>query len=234
MRIDGEVIDLTQRLDERMPVSIGFPHVMLHRYLDQSSGDAATVELLLLSLHTGTHVDAPMHFVENGQCVDEFDPLALCGSAVVIDVAGDGTWKEITPADLDAWETTEDERVRPGDIVLLRSGHARHWSMMPGGLSYFTTPWPYLGEPGARWLISRDIRTLGVECPDPDRVDQRNLSDASFPTHRLLLTAGIPIIENLTRLDRITQTRFQFRAFPLPIARASGAPVRALAFLQDA
>jgi kynurenine formamidase len=233
MRIDGEVVDLTQRIEERMPVSIGSPHVMLHRYLDQSCGDAATVELLLLSLHTGTHVDAPMHFVENGQCVDELDPLALCGSAVVIDVAGDGTWKEITPADLEAWEAAEDERVCAGDIVLLRSGHARHWSRMPGGGSYFTTPWPHLGEPGARWLISRDIRALGVECPDPDRVDQRHLSEAAFPAHRLLLTAGIPIIENLTGLDRITKTRFQFCAFPLPITGASGAPVRALAILQD-
>lgn len=233
MRIDSQVVDLTQRIEERMPVSIGFPHVMLHRYLDQGSGDPATVELLMLSLHTGTHVDAPMHFVENGQCVDDLDPLALCGSAVVIDVAGDGTWQEITPADLDAWEASEDQRVGPSDIVLLRSGHARHWRRMPAGLSYFTTPWPYLGEPGARWLIGRNIKALGVECPDPDRVDQRDLSEAVFPAHRLLLTAGIPIIENLACLDRITQARFEFRAFPLPIAGASGAPLRALAILQD-
>jgi kynurenine formamidase len=231
MSFTRRVIDLTQPIEERMPVSIGHPHVMLHRYLDRSAGDVATVELLLLSLHAGTHVDAPMHFVAGGPCVDELDPLALCGPAVVIDVAGDGNWKEISPAELDAWEAAASEQVQPGDIVLLRSGHARHWTRMPAGVRYLTTPWPYLDQAGARWLLTRKIRALGVECPDPDRVDQRDIFKATFPAHRLLLSAGVPIIENLAHLDHITNTRFEFRALALPIAGASGSPVRALAIL---
>lgn len=234
MSLDGPVIDLTQPIEERMPVSIGLPHVMLYRYLDRSAGDVATVELLQISLHTGTHVDAPTHFVEGGLCVDELDPLALCGPAVVIDVAGDGSWKEITPAALDAWEAATSEQVRPGDIVLLRSGHARHWARRPAGVTYLTTPWPYLDQAGAQWLLARNIRALGVECPDPDRVDQRDILKATFPAHRMLLSAGIPIIENLAHLDHITGTRFEFRALALPIAGASGSPVRALAILPGA
>jgi kynurenine formamidase len=225
------VVDLTQPIEERMPVSVGFPRVMISRYLDRADGDVATVEILLVGLHTGTHVDAPMHFVDGGACVDELDPLALCGQAVVVDAAGDGRWQEMGPSELEAWEAFTGERIGAGDIVLVRSGHARHWKKLPEGSSYMTTPWPYISEAGARWLVERGIRALGVECPDPDCVDQRHLERATFPTHRILLSAGVLIIENLANLDLISSSRFEFRALALPIAGASGSPVRALAIL---
>jgi kynurenine formamidase len=227
--VNRRVVDLTQPIEKRMPVPVGFPQVMLTRYLDRAEGDVATAEQMLISLHTGTHVDAPMHFVDGGACVDELDPLALCGSAVVVDVAGDGSWREITPMALEAWEAEAREQIAIGDIVILRSGHAKHWTTSPRQATYMTTPWPYLGKAGARWLLDRRIRVLGVECPDPDRVDQRSLNDATFETHRLLLSAGVPIIENLAHLDRISTARFEFRALALPIKGASGSPVRALA-----
>jgi kynurenine formamidase len=227
------VIDLTQPIEEQMPVSIGFPRVMLNRYFDRTKGDVATVEMLMIGLHTGTHVDAPMHFIDGGACVDELGPLALCGPAVVVDAPGDGTWHEVGPAQLEAWEAATGELVGTDEIVLLRSGHARFWKPVPEGRAYMTTPWPYLAEAGARWLVGRGIKALGVECPDPDFVDQRRLEEATFPAHHILLGAGIPIIENLANLDRISQPRFDFRALALPIAGASGSPVRALAILND-
>jgi kynurenine formamidase len=222
-------VDLTHPIENRMPVPVGFPQVMLTRYLDRAEGDVATAEQMLIGLHTGTHVDAPMHFVDGGACVDELDPLALCGSAVVVDVRGDGSWWEITPMTLETWEAEAGEEIAVGDIVILRSGHAKHWTKLPRQATYMTTPWPYLGRAGAQWLLDRGIRVLGVECPDPDRVDQRSLNEATFETHRLLLSAGVPIIENLAHLDKIYMTRFEFRAFALPIRGASGSPVRALA-----
>lgn len=227
----GNVIDLTQRIQETMPVAVGFPKVMLRRYLDRERGDVATVEVLLAGLHTGTHVDAPMHFVDGGACVDELDPLALCGSAVVVDAPGDGTWTEIGPRELEGWEAASGELVKPGDIVLLRTGHAKYWTGLPQGRAYMTTPWPFLAEAGARWLVGRQTKALGVESPDPDRVDQRELEKASFPTHKILLSAGVPIIENLANLHLISSTRCEFRALALPITGASGSPVRALALL---
>jgi kynurenine formamidase len=163
--------------------------------------------------------------------VDEFPPWALCGPAVVVDVPEDGTWHEITPDELEAWEASSGERIGGGDGVLLRTGHSQHWAPSPEGDCYMTNPWPYLDQSGARWLIERGIRLLGVESPDPDRVDQRHLEQASFPTHHALLSAGIPIIENLARLDAISTTRFEFITLSLPITGASGSPVRALAVL---
>ena len=211
------IVDLTQPIETPMPVSVGCPRVRLSRQLDRDHGDVATVEVLAMSLHTGTHVDAPMHFVEGGECVDEFPPWALCGPGVVVDAPEDGTWREITPEELEAWETASGERVGDGDVILLRTGHSQHWARLPEGASYMTNPWPYLGQAGAQWLVERGIRLLGVESPDPDCVDQHHLEQASFPTHCALLSAGIPIIENLARLKSISTTRFEFLALSLPI-----------------
>ncbi len=231
MSTNGSVVDLTWRIRADMPVAVGFPRVMMDRYLDRGRGDVATVEMLLMGLHTGTHVDAPMHFIDGAASVDELDPMALCGPAVVVDVVGNDSWHEILPAELEGWERDSGERISAGDIVLIRSGHGRFWRALPEGRSYMTTPWPYVGEAAARWLLARRIRAIGVECPDPDRVDQRDLDHATFPTHNLLLSSGVLIIENLANLDQISRPRFEFRALPLPIAGASGSPVRALAII---
>lgn len=225
------VIDLTHPLHDRMPVSVGFPRLLLTRYLDQDRGDVATVEILQASLHTGTHVDAPFHFVPGQPPVEQLDPLALAGSAVVVDMPPTDEWTAVGAAELLAWEERTGERIGAGDIVLLRTGHARHWADLPAGTRYQTAPWPYLVASAADLLVERGVRALGVECPDPDKVDQRDLGSATFETHKRLLGAGIPIIENLANLDRIPAARVDFLALALPIRGASGSPIRALALL---
>lgn len=229
----GQVIDLTHPLHPRMPVAIGAPRLMLTRYMDLEAGDVATVEVVQASLHTGTHVDAPGHFVRGGAPIDDLDPLALCGPAVVVDVPGGDEWIPVGPDELRAWESRTGERVGAGDIVLLRTGHARWWRDLPEGTGYMVRPWPWVTEALCDLLVERGIRALGVECPDPDRVDQRDLAAATFEAHHRLLGAGIPIIENLANLDRITVRRVELLALALPIQGAFGSPVRALALLPD-
>jgi arylformamidase len=225
------VIDLTHPLHPRMPVAIGFPRLMLQRYLDQDQGDVATVEILQAGLHTGTHVDAPMHFVPGAPTVDALDPLALSGSALLVDVPPTEGWVAVGPDELRAWERRTGERIGAGDIVLLRTGHARWWRDLPDGSRYLLEPWPYLTGEAADLLVERGIRALGVECADPDKVDQRDLASASFETHKRLLGAGIPIIENLANLDAIPVIRFDLLALALPIRGASASPIRALALV---
>lgn len=225
------VIDLTHPLHPRMPVSVGFPRTSLIRYLDQGTGDVATVEVIQMSLHSGTHVDAPFHFFTDGATVDELDPTGLCGSAVLVDLGQTDTWRAVTSDDLEGWEDSNDERIRDGDVVVLRSGHSRHWRDLPQGVTYVTEPWPYFEQSAIDLLLRRNIKALGVECPDPDKVDQRDLASATFETHKRLLASGIPIIENLTNLDRIPVPRFELLALALPIQGASGSPIRALAVL---
>lgn len=225
------VIDLTHPISTRMPVSIGFPRVLVSRYLDREAGDVATVEVVQLSLHTGTHVDAPMHFIDGGLAIDGLDPLALCGTAAVVDITPTEEWRAVERRDIDAWQMRAGTAIGEGDIVLLRTGHARYWRDLPAGSAYLTQPWPFLGESLVDLLLERRIRALGVECPDPDKVDQRDLSASSFMGHHRLLGAGIPIIENLANLAAIPVPRVDFLAFGLPFVGASGSPIRALALL---
>ena len=225
------VVDLTHGIHPRMPVSIGFPRLTLNRYLDLDNGDPATVEIVQTSLHTGTHVDAPVHFLRDGSTVDELDPLALTGTALVVDVAPTESWREVGRADLEEWERRSGEHIGRGDIVLLRTGHSRYWADLPDGSRYMSEPWPYLVQSSADLLVERGVKAFGVECADPDRVDQRDLGSATFEVHRCLLGAGIPIIENLAHLDRLPPGRIDFMALTLPIRGASASPIRALAFL---
>jgi arylformamidase len=228
----ARVIDLTHRIDPVMPVSIGFPRVMLSRYMDQDAGDVATVEIIQMGLHTGTHVDAPFHFIAGATSVDELDAFALSGSAVLVDVPETDEWIRIEAGTVEEWERDSNERIAEGDVVLLRTGHARRWwQPLPAGREYLTRPWPYLGSSAIDLLLERRIRALGVECPDPDQVDQRDLGAATFEAHHRLLAAGIPIIENLANLDQVPASRFRFLALGLPIRGASGSPIRALALL---
>jgi arylformamidase len=233
--VDGDlpgVIDLTHPVEPSMPVSIGFPRVMLSKYMDQAAGDVATVEIIQMGLHTGTHVDAPFHFIAGAPTFDQLDPLALSGSAVIVDVPESDDWIRIESRTLEDWEAASGERIGEGDVVLLRTSHARRWwKPLPAGRDYLTRPWPYLGSSAVDLLLERRICALGVECPDADQVDQRDLGAATFEVHKRLLAAGIPIIENLANLDRVPVARCRFLALGLPIRGASGSPIRALALL---
>jgi kynurenine formamidase len=228
----GRVIDLTHPLEPEMPVSVGFPPVTITKYLDQAAGDVATVEVMQAGLHTGTHVDAPLHFVPGAPAVDELDPLALTGPAVVVDIPGGDDWVPVEAADLQAWESRTGERIARGDLVILRTGHAaRWWRRQPEGTEYMVRPWPHLTTGSVDLFLDRGIRALGVECPDPDRVDQRDLRANTFEGHKRLLGAGVLIIENLAHLDEIPVPRFDFLALALPIRGASASPIRALALI---
>jgi kynurenine formamidase len=214
---DCRLIDLTHPIGPGMPVSVGFPEVRLMPILDQAKGAPANVEVLQIMLHTGTHADAPFHFVRDGQTMAELNPLSLSGSAVVVDFPGPGGWEEISADRLRLWEERSGETIREDDIVLLRTGHAAHWGPLPEGTDYMTSGWPYLGPSAVDLLLERRVKAVGVECPDPDKTDQTDLSSCTFEAHRRLLAAGILIVENLTRLDEIPVTRVDFLALALPI-----------------
>ena len=183
-----------------MPVSIGFPRVLLTRFLDQHAGDVAMVEILEAGLHVGTHVDASFQFIPGAAPADEIGPLALSGSAVVVDAPGGDDWISVGRDELLDWERRSGERIGRDDVVHLRTGHPRWWRDIPDGSEYLTRPWPHLVQSAADLLVERGVRALGVGCADPDRVDQRDLGSATFELHRRLLGAGIQIIENLANL----------------------------------
>jgi arylformamidase len=223
------VIDLTWPIGPQLSVAPEYPAVRLELVSSLHDGDSATAELLTLGLHIGTHVDVPAHFYVDGETVDKIAPLALCGSAVLIDIAYDGEgWREITGADLEQWERQNGQLIAEGDIVLIRSGYGAIWQRLPAGPRRHNRGWPYLGTEALRELVARRIRVVGVDTPDPDRRDP-----STNEAHRTLLGAGIYIIEHLANLESIPSPRFDFFALALPFTACTGSPIRALALIQE-
>ena len=161
--------------------------------------------------HGGTHLDAPLHFAQGAQAVDQIPIERFFGAAVVIDVVaqaeGDADY-QITAEDLMASE--RDQGPIPADaIVLLRTGFSRRW------------------PDAARWLIAnRSIRAIGIDTASID-YGQSTL----YETHRILFERNIPAFENLTALERLPVRGAFIVALPMKIAGGSGAPLRAVAIL---
>ncbi|MDP1586337.1 MAG: cyclase family protein, partial [Prosthecobacter sp.] len=191
------------------------------------------------SEHGGTHVDAPIHFAEKGQTVDQIPIGQLIGAAVVIDVsaqAAENADYRVTVADFEAWEK-EHGRIPQGAIVLLRTGFASFW---PEAKAYLGTDqrgaeavpklhFPGLHPEAASWLIAeRPIKAIGLDTASIDH-GQSTL----FESHRILLGKNIPAFENVAALDQLPATGALVLALPMKIKEGSGGPLRIVAWVPN-
>jgi len=198
-------VDLSWPITDSMPVYPGDRETRLvqEKWLEK---DFYTAFALDTGLHAGTHMDAPMHLLKDAPGINEM-PLSRCiAPGILLDVRGQ---REIRRPDLP-------KGALGGKAVLLLTGMEGAY----GTESYYHDH-PVVSMDLARLLVQEEIAFLGMDMPSPD--------DPPFPVHKLLLNAGIPIVENLRGLQRITGS-FEVVAFPLNIC-AEGSPVRAAARL---
>ncbi|MGV3721230.1 MAG: cyclase family protein [Actinomycetota bacterium] len=198
------VIDLTRTLCPGMPVYPGDPSVRFERRADYAP-DGFRVTELRLGTHAGTHVDAPAHFLPEGETIDRLSLDVLIGPARVVSMAG------------------ERHGFLRGERIILRSGWAERW----GGGDYFSA-FPGLGRAIAEQLAAAPVALLGLETPSlhPDPEEDAHL-------HRLLLGQGIVIVENLVNVHLLPE-RCYLAALPLPLGGLDGAPARVAAItLED-
>jgi kynurenine formamidase len=182
---------------------------------------SATDRIWLLNEHIGTHVDAPYHFIKEGAAIDALPLSRFWGKAVLADVSDRDPTTPVSVAEIEAALSIRDERLEPDDILLLRC-----WAGHPNdpGFNSATALAPEVGP----WLVEQGVKAVGVDLPAVDSPGGR-----SFPVHIALLSAGIPIFENLCNLEVIDEPRFTFVGFPLRITGASGSAVRAVAILDE-
>ncbi len=182
--------------------------------------------------HSGTHLDAPIHFSEGKHTTDQIPLERLVGPAVVVDVSeaavSDADYL-VSVNDLEAWESTHG-RIPDQSILLLRTGWGARW---PDRESYLGTDLvgekavPELHFPGidpdaARWLVeNRNIDAIGIDTASID-YGQSSL----FETHRILLAENIPAFENVASLDRLPETGAFIVALPMKIGGGTGGPLR--------
>jgi kynurenine formamidase len=211
------VVDLSVPLDDATPVYPGDPPIRL--------SPAATIAhdgYNLLDVHmgsqSGTHCDAPYHFLADGSRVDELDLRLFTGPGLIVDVRGRPHRHPI-----DAAELGRLDRIAPGTLVLLHTG----WS------AHYRTPryadHPYLGADACRALLDRGVRTIGLDTPNVDETPDAAHPDGGWPCHRMIAAAGGVVVENLTNLAAVDFPDPFLSILPLRLTGADGAPVRAVA-----
>jgi kynurenine formamidase len=181
----------------------------------EAIGDGGRVQLTRMSLttHTGTHLDAPAHFVEGGATIDLYPLERFVRQGVVIDASTVGA-REVTAADL----SPRMGNVRPGDIVFLDFG----WGDLWGEAEYGDHP--YLSVGAAELLIASGASIVAIDTPTPDLPARRRAADFSFPVHRVLLSADVLILENVSGAVSALRGRVDVSTPPLPLRGADGAP----------
>jgi arylformamidase len=183
----------------------GNPEIVVTQTEDLRRGDVATVSAMSLGVHTGTHVDAPSHFIIDGSGVDAIGLDRLIGPARVLDM---GDVARIQPADL------ERRDIRAGDRVLFKTRNSRYWKEED-----FRPDYTSLTPEAARWLVERGVRTVGIDYLSV------GAKDLGPETHQPLFAAGIGVIEGLD-LSRVDPGLYDLICLPIRLEGLDGAPAR--------
>lgn len=201
------LFDVSVRLSEGVPTFPGNPAFSCEPVKQVSQGDSANVTLVRLGTHTGTHVDAPRHFFDGAPGVDGLPLDVLIGRARVVEIPGPR--RGIEAADLDGRTPAGEAR------VLLKTGNSALWRS-----SEFHRDFAFLAESGARLLLDRGVRLVGI-----DYLSIEEFKKPGAPVHHLLLAQGVVIVEGLD-LSAVRAGSYEMYCLPLDIAGADGAPAR--------
>jgi arylformamidase len=184
-----------------------------------------------LNVHSGCHVESELHVVEGGEAVDSVALDRVIGSAVVLDLGSVEPRSLVDVAELVSAERRLEragERVRAGDVLLLRTGWADRALGTP---DYFRLS-PALTAEAAAWLVERRPSCVGFDFLEEPAAREPGWEPDEFVVHLALLGAGIPLVENLVGLDALPP-RCEFFAPFVKLAGIEGAPARAFALVAE-
>jgi arylformamidase len=205
------IYDITLPISPDMPVWPGDPPLILERVESMDAGAHVNVSRLDCSVHIGTHVDAPHHFLNDGRTIENLPLDVLTGSAIVVCIPDD--------VDLVTADVLEKAAVPDGTLrLLLKTRNSQIWQR---GELEFCEDFVAVSPDGAEWLVEHGVRLIGVDY----------LSIAPFkdsdPTHHILLKAGLVILEGLD-LSAVEPGAYALYCLPLNLIGSDGAPARAI------
>ncbi len=203
-----KLLDVSVPLTAGMPAYPGNPDFELQPVKRIAEGNSSNVSRLVMGTHTGTHVDAPRHFIEDGAGVDALSLDLLIGRARVVDIPKRGG---IGVEELAAIGLREDIR------LLIKTPNSALWNG-----EGFHQDYTYVTEEGAKYLVDQGVKVVGV-----DYLSVEQFKKAGAPAHRALLSQGVVIIEGLN-LSEAEPGMYEMYCLPLRVAGGDGAPARVI------
>jgi len=207
-----QIYDLSLSISDSLPVWPGDPRVKITQVSSLDAGDIANVSRIEMGVHTGTHVDAPYHFMGGDtKTVENLSLEVMVGTAQVIQLPDD-----ITEIGADILENAG---IYPGaKRLLIRTRNSRQWEM---GNTEFFTSFTAIKPDGAQYLVDRKVQLVGVDYLSVA------LYEDQTPTHRILLGASVVIIEGLN-LSQVQPGIYNLVCLPLKIGGSDGSPARVI------
>ncbi|MFZ8907300.1 MAG: cyclase family protein [Nitrosopumilaceae archaeon] len=209
-------LDLTLTISPSIPSFPGSPSPQFLKW-STIKEDQYNLELLFLSSHTGTHIDAPYHFTTKGEKIHQIPLTRLIGNALLIKIKKEKN-QEITKKDLLNFEK-KNGKIKNFSSVIFFTG----WQKNLEKKNYFLNN-PGLSRSAANYLATKKINLIGIDSPSIDLGTDKN-----FSAHKILAKNNVLIVENLSNLNKIPKLNFDFIILPLKLKNATGSPVRAIA-----
>lgn len=214
------VVDLSMTIEEGMQTFPTHWHPFVEiTQLGRHGIENRETRKIVLGTHTGTHIDAPLHFIPGGRTIDELDPESLIGPAAVADLSHVAPRSEVSAADLAAAVGPS-----PRQRILLRFDWDHHL-----GTSSYYEDLPFLSEEAASWVVDSGCRLLGMDTPMADNPANGRGTANDSPIHKILLGNDVALLEYLVNLSRLRTPVVDLVVAPLKIRGADGAPARAFA-----
>lgn len=171
---------------------------------------------IVMGTHTGTHVDAPRHFIKGGETIENIPLDVFIGPATILDFS-----KAPQKSEIGLKDVMKALGKSPCERVIFRFD----WDKKYGTKQYYINH-PFLSEEVCRWLVKRKCKLIGFDTPQPDNPENGFGKPKDGPNHKILLGAGVILLEYLTNLKKIKQKTVQLVAAPLKIKEGDGAPTR--------
>lgn len=202
------IIDISVPLHEGTPLWPGSVGINLQRVNSLQNGDKTNDSSLNCDVHAGTHVEVPLHYIKGGKSIDQLSLDILCGLAII--------------AELPTTDMIDKNILHSLDIpygvkrIIFKTSNSGLWAS-----NKFTSDYVALTEDGARWIIDKGIKLVGIDYLSIAPYDN------SQPVHYMLLKAGVTILEGVD-LSQVKPGKYELICLPLKLINAEAAPARAI------